>query len=187
MGSPTSLPPDWGSGRRGTQIPQLRPATAPPLALNPPHNGRLIMIRTLIAAFCVLTVLNVAASACEGSKCTATTKPMNILQFMRLQAASTRILNPLPKKASGVVGNSKHRNSARLIAARANSVRTALRGSIHAANKRVIHAANKKPVFHSRSLLARRASDGESVVVRSFVAQEPSVQVVTSDEPNAMD
>jgi len=112
---------------------------------------------------------------------------MNILQFMRLQAASTRILNPLPKKASGVVGNTKLRNSARLIAARANSVRIALRGSIPATNKRAIHAANKKPVFHSRSLLARQTSDEVPVAASSFVAQEPFVQLVTSDQPNAID
>ena len=144
------------------------------------------MIRTLVAAFCLLTVLNVAASACDGTECTATTKPLNILQFMRQQAASTRILNPLPKKASGVVGNTRPRNSDSLIA-RANSARTALRGPIPAVTKRAIRAANKKPVFHSRSLLARRTFDKVPVAASSFAAQEPFVQVVTSDEANAID
>ena len=145
------------------------------------------MIRTLIAALCFLAVLDVAASACEGSECATTNKPMNNLQFMRQQAASTRILNPLPKKASGVVGNTRPRNSDSLIAARANSVRTALRGPIPAANKRVAHAAKKKTIFHSRSLLARRTSNEVPIAASSFAAQEPFVQVVTSDEANAID
>ena len=144
------------------------------------------MIRTLIAALCFLAVLNVPASACEGSECAATNKPMNILQFMRQQAASTRILNPLPKKGSRVVGNTRPRNSDSLIA-RANSARTALRGPIPAVTKRAIRAANKKPVFHSRSLLARRTFDKVPVAASSFAAQEPFVQVVTSDEANAID
>ena len=106
---------------------------------------------------------------------------------MRQQAASTRILNSPPKEARRVVRNTSPRKSDILISARANSVRTALRGPTPAANKRAIHAANKKAIFHSRSLLARRNSDEAPLAVSSFGAQELFVQVVTNDEVNLID
>jgi hypothetical protein len=144
------------------------------------------MMRKIIVTVCLLGALNVAASACDWSDCTATAKPMNIRQFMHQQAASTRALNPLPKAASRAVRNTYSPKGAAVTPRRANSVRAALRQPLPAVHKRPIQLVNKA-IFHSRSLLARRKSNEVPPVASAFAAQEQLVEVVTSDETNAID
>jgi hypothetical protein len=140
------------------------------------------MIRTIIAASCVFSFLNVTASACDGSDCSATTKPMNILQFMRQQAASTRsaISRPLPKETKRpVVREATLRKNAVRIPAREIGVRAALRGPIN--------SGAKKTILRSPRVVARLQHDDAPVAASSFAAREPFIQVVTSDELNAID
>ena len=97
-----------------------------------------------------------AAPACDGAECRTPRngKPLNIMQFMREQAASTRKAEPRPVTSRPVA---KQRPAHRTIAARPKP--------------------SKLPAEAAASFASQPASD----------AQVSDVQVVASDEFNAID
>jgi len=113
-----------------------------------------------------LSLNAIAAPVCDDAECQTTTKakPLNIMQFMREQAASTRVA------ASRQSGTTKPRQS------KAQSVaRKAPSGAHGQRPARRAVAAGPKP------------SGLPTEAATSYAAQQPPVQVVASDELNDID
>ena len=113
-----------------------------------------------------LSLNAIAAPVCDDAECQTTTKakPLNIMQFMREQAASTRAA------ASRQSGTTKPRQS------KAQSVaRKAPSGAHGQRPARRAVAAGPKP------------SGLPTEAATSYAAQQPPVQVVASDELNDID
>jgi hypothetical protein len=113
-----------------------------------------------------LSLNAIAAPVCDDAECQTTTKakPLNIMQFMREQAASTRVA------ASRQSGTTKLRQSkAQSVARKAPSVAHGQRPARRAV------AAGPKP------------SGLPTEAATSYAAQQPPVQVVASDELNDID
>jgi hypothetical protein len=113
-----------------------------------------------------LSLNAIAAPVCDDAECQTTTKakPLNIMQFMREQAASTRVA------ASRQSGTTKPRQSkAQSVAHKAPSVAHGQRPARRAV------AAGPKP------------SGLPTEAATSYAAQQPPVQVVASDELNDID
>jgi hypothetical protein len=131
------------------------------------------MFRTIVCCaalvlvpFLGLSLNAVAAPACDDPGCQSATKskPLNIMQFMREQAASTRAATPRQS------GRAKPRQSKlQPVAHKAISVAHVQRPARRAV------AARAKP--------AGLPTDAAA----SFAAQQPPVQVVASDEFNDID
>jgi hypothetical protein len=120
-----------------------------------------MMLRILICCTAVVlgSSLNVAAApACddEGCQTAAKVKPLDIMQFMREQAASTRKAAPRPAKARPIA-HSQQRPPRRAIAARPKPA--------------------ELPIEASTSFASQPKPAGST----------PTVQVVDSDELNAID
>src|SRR5947209_2521841 len=120
------------------------------------------MFRTIVCCAILslgLSLNAVAAPACDDAECQTATKskPLNIMQFMREQAASTR---------------------------------TAQAGSTRTAKPR---QSKTPPVAHMqrpmrRAVTARPKPAGmPTEAAASYAAQQPTVQVVASDEFNDID
>jgi len=140
------------------------------------------MIRLIMAVSCLLALLTAPSSGCDGSDCNAAArvKPTEIARFMREQAASTRgaTLRPLTRQAKRLVApDGPPRTTTLLVAARPKARQLAL--------QRRNPSGSKAVKFHSRSVLLRK--DKPHLVVSSFAAEEPSVEVVTKDELSAID
>jgi hypothetical protein len=127
------------------------------------------MFRTIVCCAILslgLSLNAIAAPVCDGAECQTTTKakPFNIMQFMREQAASTRVA------ASRQSGTTKLRQSkAQSVARKAPSVAHVQRPA-----RRTV-AAGPKP------------SGLPTEAATSYAAQQPPVQVVASDELNDID
>ena len=131
------------------------------------------MFRSIVccAALIVVPVLGLslnaaAAPACDDAECQTATKPkpLNIMQFMREQAASTRRATPRQS------GAAKPRQS------KVQSV----------AHKALPVAQGQRPA--RRAVAARPKPDGmPTEAAASYAAQQPAVQVVASDELNDID
>jgi hypothetical protein len=112
------------------------------------------MFRIIVCCAALVLALSlnaVAAPACDDTECQAATKskPLNIMQFMREQAAGTRATKAQPSKI-----------------------------------RPVAHAP--RPV--RRAIAARPKPAGLSVeAATSYASQQPTVQVVASDEFNDID
>jgi hypothetical protein len=133
----------------------------------------------------VLFIPSLSAYACEGEDCPALvkTKPLNIMQFMREQAASTRVAKP-------------RRSPPLHTAAKVN-------GRVHAAAKSesAVHrpvAARPKPAPLPTEAAASFASQGQPAVfpaaspplpetVGAAPTTEPDVQLVAAEEFNEID
>jgi hypothetical protein len=127
------------------------------------------MFRTIVCCAILslgLSLNAIAAPVCDDAECQTTTKakPLNIMQFMREQAASTRVA------ASRQSGTTKLRQSkAQSVARKAPSVAHGQRPARRAV------AAGPKP------------SGLPTEAATSYAAQQPPVQVVASDELNDID
>jgi hypothetical protein len=127
------------------------------------------MFRTIVCCAILslgLSLNAIAAPACDDAECQTTTKakPLNIMQFMREQAASTRAAT------SRQSGTTKPRQSkAQSVARKAPSVAHGQRPARRAV------AAGPKP------------SGLPTEAATSYAAQQPPVQVVASDELNDID
>jgi len=131
------------------------------------------MFRTIVCCAALILVpflglsLNAAAApVCDDAECQTATKPkpLNIMQFMREQAASTRVA--APRQA----GTAKPRQSK-------------LQPVAHKALP-VAHA--QRPA--RRAVAARPEPAGlPTEAAASYAAQQPTVQVVASDELNDID
>ena len=121
------------------------------------------MFRTIVCCAAVVLVpflglsLNaVAAPACDDAGCQTTTKskPLNIMQFMREQAASTRVAKPRHNKVQPVA-----------------------------------HMQRPVPQRPARRAVAARPKPAglPTEASASYAAQQPTVQVVASDEFNDID
>jgi hypothetical protein len=127
------------------------------------------MFRTIVCCAILslgLSLNAIAAPACDDAECQTTTKakPLNIMQFMREQAASTRAAT------SRQSGTTKPRQSkAQSVARKAPSVAHVQRPA-----RRTV-AAGPKP------------SGLPTEAATSYAAQQPPVQVVASDELNDID
>jgi hypothetical protein len=147
------------------------------------------MFRTTVLAAGVLLFLNVAALACDGADCPPPqkVKPLNIAQFMREQAASTRggSLRPVTNRAARMPAVTRRLASPRQdqvsLPASGVPIRTADRGH------RTVHATAKRYVFHSRTVAAQPKPAALPVDSTSFAEQDPVVPMVRSDELNAID
>lgn len=135
----------------------------------------------------VLFIPSVSAYACEGEDCPAPAKakPLNIMQFMREQAASTRVAKP--RRAPPLHTAAK---------VKAN-------GRVHAAAKSesAVHrpvAARPKPAPLPTEAAASFALQGQPAVfpaapsplpetVGAAPATEPDVQMVSAEEFNEID
>src|SRR3954447_19103795 len=127
------------------------------------------MFRTIVcsAALGLALSLNaVAAPACDGADCqtVAKSKPLDIMKFMREQAASTRVGEPRQRKVQqGKVQQSRlEQRKAQPVAHVQHPVRRAV-------------AARRKPATMPVEAAA------------SYAAQQPPVQVVAGDELNDID
>jgi hypothetical protein len=129
---------------------------------------RTIVCRTalILVPFLGLSLNAAAAPACDDAECQtgAKPKPLNIMQFMREQAASTRTATPR-QSATAKPRQSKVQS----VAHKAISVAHVQRPARHAV------AARPKP--------AGLPTDAAA----SFAAQQPPVQVVAGDEFNDID
>jgi len=127
------------------------------------------MFRTIVCCAILslgLSLNAIAAPVCDDAECQTTTKakPLNIMQFMREQAASTRVAT------SRQSGTTKPRQSkAQSVAHKAPSVAHGQRPARRAV------AAGPKP------------SGLPTEAATSYAAQQPPVQVVASDELNDID
>jgi hypothetical protein len=129
---------------------------------------RTIVCRTalILVPFLGLSLNAAAAPACDDAECQTATKskPLNIMQFMREQAASTRTAT-LRQGGTGKPRQSKLQPVAHKALPVAHVQRPARRAV----------AARSKPVGLPTDAAA------------SFAAQQPPVQVVASDEFNDID
>src|SRR5689334_5743809 len=131
------------------------------------------MFRTIVCcaaltlvAFLGLSLNAVAAQVCDDAECQTTTKakPLNIMQFMREQAASTRVA---ASRQSGAARPRQHKMQS--VARKAPAVAHVQ----HPARRAV--AAGPKP------------SGMPTEAATSYAAQQPPVQVVANDELNDID
>jgi len=127
------------------------------------------MFRTIVCCAILslgLSLNAIAAPACDDAECRTTTKakPLNIMQFMREQAASTR------------VAASRQRGTTRPRQSKAQSVthRVPTVAHVQRPARRAV-AAGPKP------------SGLPTEAATSYAAQQPPVQVVASDELNDID
>jgi hypothetical protein len=131
------------------------------------------MFRTIVCCaalvlvpFLGLSLNAVAAPVCDDTECQAATKskPLNIMQFMREQAASTRAATP---RQSGIA---KPRQS-----------------KLEPVAHKVLPVAHvQRPA--RRAVAARPEPAGlPTEAAASYAAQQPPVQVVASDEFNDID
>jgi hypothetical protein len=129
---------------------------------------RTIVCRTALVLVPLLGLsLNaVAAPACDDTECQAATKskPLNIMQFMREQAASTRAATPRRSDTA-----KPRQSKLQPVAHKATSV-----------------AHVQRPA--RRAVAARPEPAGlPTDAAASYAAQQPAVQVVASDEINDID
>ena len=133
----------------------------------------------------LLTLSAVAAPACEGTECPASSKPakpLDIMKFMREQAASTRPSKPRNIKARSVVAQAPRR-AAKTAAARPEAAGLAA----EAAKSFASQTDQNVPVVASDELNAidRAAAPAETVGAAPSSGQ--NVQMVDAEEFNDID
>jgi hypothetical protein len=148
-----------------------------------------MMFRTTICSAAlvmgVLMSLSVAApAACEGDGCLANGKPLDIMQFMREQAASTRVAKPRPSqpRATAKVQRAPHQ----AIAARKKPVPIPVEAAASFASRPEQEAqapATSSPSnpFVGAAATAAPETTGEAIV------SGPDVQLVDAEEFNDID
>jgi hypothetical protein len=129
-----------------------------------------------------------AAPACEGAGCaTAKAKPLDIMQFMREQAASTRVAKP--RHGHARVTAKVKRAPHRMIAAWRKPVRMPVEAAASFASRPELKEQAKAPVVtpdeHNAS--DHTADTAPSETTGAAVATGPDVQLVDAEQLNDID
>jgi hypothetical protein len=147
-----------------------------------------MMLRTIVC--CAALVLGLmlslkvsAAPACDGAACptTAPAKPLNIMQFMREQAASTRAAKP---RHGNTRTTANARPAPRLAAARPKPATLPVGAAKSFASQ---PEENVQVVASDEVNAIDRAADTPAETVGAAVIDDPIVQMVDADEFNDID
>lgn len=147
------------------------------------------------AVLIVATLLSPGASAapvCEGAGCPAavqskSAKPLDIMKFMREQAASTRVSKTRSTKPRPV--DHARRPAASSVAARSAPARSQTRLPVEAASSFASQPEQAAPAVASDELSTadRAAAPAPAETVGAAPSDSPNVQIVDADEFNDID
>jgi hypothetical protein len=144
---------------------------------------RAIVGRTALGLGLLLSLSISPIAACEGAGCgvAANTKPLNIMQFMREQAASTRV-NERPRDSAAATAKI-HRAPHNATAVRRKPVR--MPGEAAAS-----FASQQAPNVQQTAIDERKIAEEDAISTETTgaaVASDPDVQLVDAAEYNEID
>jgi hypothetical protein len=147
------------------------------------------MFRTIVCSAALILALSlnaVAAPACDDAECRAATqsKPLDIMKFMREQAASTRAAKPRQSKVQPVAH--VQRQVRRAVAARSKPAGLPVEAAASYASQRPAVQVVASDEFNDIDRAAA-ATATPAETTGAAMAVEPNVQLVDTEELNDID